>query len=575
MKIKMIARAIALTVSAIMAMSQLAPRALGIGFHSSKRGEAHESKKGEAHEHRKTEAKEHKQSETHENKKGESPEHRRTEAQKHLESKAREHKRKVHESKKAEAHEQAGAKKHRLDKSHDVKRAKPHIQPTITGFGETVGSHAVRRRHLPAEAKHAVTTPKDAKEKDKKITHGSVPGFPSAAAPLAGHGVSTAPKSAASSDLDGRQPLVDDHGPAHPPESPRPTADAGGKSPGEASPAHESGSESPTKHIPLGPGPAKLPVHAQHHPSWSDHLSPEAKKNADNVSSRIKSTAQLTGANSSLVSNWINSHPERVNKWQERGDRVRSNWRRHDHLLANDQSRASKHWWQKAHLGPWYYHHIWHHHRWQYWWATPSWAALCTKFPAWAHAQPMFYDYGPGGNVIYQREHMYVNGQDVGTAADYARSAALLATVDPQMAQSTSSADQWTALGTFAMDTSETDTSSTRLLQLAVDQNGIISGTMHNTSTKQSHLVQGRVDQQSQRVAFTIGDKSNVVLETGIYNLTQPQAPILVHFGTDHTEHYFLVRLDPPDEPKNEKESHESKSLKNTGSNTTSASLAK
>jgi hypothetical protein len=58
--------------------------------------------------------------------------------------------------------------------------------------------------------------------------------------------------------------------------------------------------------------------------------------------------------------------------------------------------------------------------------------------------------------------------------------------------------------------------------------------------------VQGRVDKETQRVAFTIGDKSDVVMETGIYSLTQPQTPVLVHYGADRTENYLLVRLDPP-----------------------------
>jgi hypothetical protein len=59
-------------------------------------------------------------------------------------------------------------------------------------------------------------------------------------------------------------------------------------------------------------------------------------------------------------------------------------------------------------------------------------------------------------------------------------------------------------------------------------------------------VVQGQVDKQTQRVAFSIGDKSHTVIETGIYNLTQPQTQVLVHFGPDKTETYLLVRLDKP-----------------------------
>ena len=83
-------------------------------------------------------------------------------------------------------------------------------------------------------------------------------------------------------------------------------------------------------------------------------------------------------------------------------------------------------------------------------------------------------------------------------------------------------------------------------MQLAVDKAGIVSGTMHNSSTGKTYVVQGRVDKQTQRVAFTIGANSDVVMETGIFNLTKPQTPVLVHFGPKKTETYLLVRLDPP-----------------------------
>ena len=45
-----------------------------------------------------------------------------------------------------------------------------------------------------------------------------------------------------------------------------------------------------------------------------------------------------------------------------------------------------------------------------------------------------------------------------------------------------------------------------------------------------------------------VGESENIVIETGIFNLTQNEAPILIHFGTDRTENGLLVRLDPPPE---------------------------
>jgi hypothetical protein len=68
---------------------------------------------------------------------------------------------------------------------------------------------------------------------------------------------------------------------------------------------------------------------------------------------------------------------------------------------------------------------------------------------------------------------------------------------------------------------------------------------MVNKTTNQVYPIQGRVDKETQRVAFTIGDAKDVVFETGIYNLTQQQTPVLVH-GEGREETYLLLRLEQP-----------------------------
>ena len=52
------------------------------------------------------------------------------------------------------------------------------------------------------------------------------------------------------------------------------------------------------------------------------------------------------------------------------------------------------------------------------------------------------------------------------------------------------------------------------------------------------------MDKKTQRAAWTIGDNKDNVMETGIYNLTKDEAPMLVHFGKDKTEQWLLVRMD-------------------------------
>ena len=78
---------------------------------------------------------------------------------------------------------------------------------------------------------------------------------------------------------------------------------------------------------------------------------------------------------------------------------------------------------------------------------------------------------------------------------------------------------------------------------MAVNKDGIIRGNYTATVTNDTKPVQGSVDKKTQRAAWTIGDNKENVIETGIYNLTKDEAPVLVHFGKDKTEQWTLVRL--------------------------------
>jgi hypothetical protein len=275
--------------------------------------------------------------------------------------------------------------------------------------------------------------------------------------------------------------------------------------------------------------------HAGNRPAWSN-LSPEA---AGRFNNRLNDAWRGQGAD--RLNNWVANHPERAQHWQNWANNVRNRWDNRDHPWIGGD------WWSRYHpnLAPWYYHNAWFRHPWWYWWTVPTWTGLVGWFP-WGWEQPIYYDYGTGGNVVYDDNNVYVNDQLVGTAAEYAQSAADLATVDLSADVSAASDQDWLPLGTFALVTSTDDTNPTRVLQLAVDKQGIISGTLHNSATDQTAVVQGQVDKQTQRVAFSIGDKSHTVIETGIYNLTQPQTQVLVHFGPEKTETYLLVRLDKP-----------------------------
>jgi hypothetical protein len=85
------------------------------------------------------------------------------------------------------------------------------------------------------------------------------------------------------------------------------------------------------------------------------------------------------------------------------------------------------------------------------------------------------------------------------------------------------------------------------VFQLAINKQGIIRGNFQDSSDGKTETVQGSADLKTQRVAFTVADKPNVVIETGLYNLTKDEAPALVHLGADKTEQYLLVRIKNPD----------------------------
>jgi hypothetical protein len=193
---------------------------------------------------------------------------------------------------------------------------------------------------------------------------------------------------------------------------------------------------------------------------------------------------------------------------------------------------------------PWRRSYYWWGHRpWTYWWGIPTWGALVNWFPSYGWSSPYYYGYGPGGNVVYSGGNVYLNDLPIATAEEYAGSAATIAEV-PTPAKPDEPA-QWLPLGTFALSEGADDKDPTRVVQLAVDKDGIISGMMTNQTTKQTYPIQGRVDKETQRVAFTIGDAKDVVFETGIYNLTQQQTPVLVH-GEGREETYLLLRLEAP-----------------------------
>lgn len=255
----------------------------------------------------------------------------------------------------------------------------------------------------------------------------------------------------------------------------------------------------------------------------------------------VRADARVDGRVDGRVDAFVN--PRRGAFWNDWSVGVRNHW----HPRGYHGYFDGRFWATHAFHHPWRRHHYWWggHHPYSYWWHRPTWYALIGWFPGWGWHSPYYYGYGSGGNVIYSNGWVYVNDQPVATYADYAYSAAELAAVP--VPENPDVPTEWLPLGTFALSTGPDDKDPQRVLQLAVDQDGIISGTLYDETTDQTVAVQGRVDKETQRVAFTIGDNPDVVYESGIYNLTQDETPLLVHQG-DRTDIHLLVRLDAPED---------------------------
>ncbi len=168
-------------------------------------------------------------------------------------------------------------------------------------------------------------------------------------------------------------------------------------------------------------------------------------------------------------------------------------------------------------------------------WTPASWTTVNNWFgTTWPATS---YDYGD--DLTYEGGNVALNGQPIATTTQYWQSANDLVTQGQQQPPKDS---KWLALGVFSAIRGD-EKKSDMLMQLAVDKEGTVRGSYYNTGDKNSQPIDGAVDTKTQRIAWVVADRKNIVFDTGIYNLTKEETPILVHFGQDKTEQWTLVRL--------------------------------
>lgn len=173
-------------------------------------------------------------------------------------------------------------------------------------------------------------------------------------------------------------------------------------------------------------------------------------------------------------------------------------------------------------------------------WTSTAWGGLANHF-GYGNSPPVSYNYG--GNVTCVSGNVVLDGQNVGTAEEFSQQAADLAQVGASA--ETADTDKWLPLGVFALVRNEQQHPQL-ILQMAINQQGNLRGNYTDETTDHTLPIQGGIDQKTQRAAWTVGSNTACVMEAGLSNLTQSEAPALLH-KNGQTERWILVRLQQPE----------------------------
>jgi hypothetical protein len=228
-------------------------------------------------------------------------------------------------------------------------------------------------------------------------------------------------------------------------------------------------------------------------------------------------------------------------------NKIRNDWK-HRNWHDNDNFPFRGNWWNK-------HHHHGHNH-WNffigyyndpfYWWrwSTPT---LLTGWFGFGWPTPYYWDYGYGEYIYCYDGAMYVNGRWFEPAPVYYQQTVQLVESAPVFTPEQAVEVQWMPLGVFAV-TQDGVANDNMVVQLAVTKDGVIGGTALNKQTGASFDVKGTVDKQTQRAVWSYTDATGalIVMESSVFNLTQPQATGLVHYSPDNIKVIELVRLEEP-----------------------------
>ncbi|MEO5917044.1 MAG: hypothetical protein ABIS50_22640 [Luteolibacter sp.] len=172
------------------------------------------------------------------------------------------------------------------------------------------------------------------------------------------------------------------------------------------------------------------------------------------------------------------------------------------------------------------------------WWQGSPWNELIRVLGMRNAIKP--FKYVNDRNITFKNDVIYVNGQAVSSYEDFVTSARALANTHPE---GIAERPGWFPLGTFAVSSSMKQKTSNHAIQLAMDAAGNIAGVYVNWPQGNVLPIGGSVDTNSQRVAFNIGGSDNIVIETGLANLTEPNTRVWVHLPSSHSQTWLITRI--------------------------------
>jgi hypothetical protein len=314
-----------------------------------------------------------------------------------------------------------------------------------------------------------------------------------------------------------------------------------------------------------GERPGNLPSRPQDRPNWGDWSGDrngqwqDRVNNANNSWNSWKSNkqTQLNNFRGNQQQRWNNLEGAR-NDAQNWRDQNREDWQNHRNEMWDYRSDRAEQVWDNAQdfYNDCFDDHWWGHYGWghwaghyydnPWWWWAPAAVGAVTGFVDAVIPDPVYVDYGM--NVVYEGQTVYVDNQPMPVEQYVQPVIDLAVNVEqppPPLPPEEGKQAEWMPLGVYSL-VQEEQGDPIMFLQLSVNRAGMVSGAYQNVLTNDQRQVAGQVDKNTQRVAWRLGDNMETIFETSLGNLTLDVAPIAVHFGTEQTQTWLLVRLPEP-----------------------------